>query len=136
MPRFNTLAQWLTWQEQLHPNAIELGLERVAAAWQRLHTQILPFTVITVAGTNGKGSTVAMLAAIYQAAGYRVAAYTSPHLLRYNERGVIAGQAVSDEALCAAFCSAGADESMEVTWPVVTPAACMPARAATVNPPV
>jgi dihydrofolate synthase/folylpolyglutamate synthase len=103
MLRFNTLAQWLAWQEQLHPNAIDLGLERVAAVWQRLYSQTLPFTVITVAGTNGKGSTVAMLSAIYQAAGYRVAAYTSPHLLRYNERIVIAGEAVSDDALCAAF---------------------------------
>lgn len=108
MPRFNTLAHWLAWQEQLHPNAIDLGLERVAAVWQRLYTQPIPFTVITVAGTNGKGSTVAMLAAIYHAAGYRVAAYTSPHLLRYNERVVIAGQAVSDEALCAAFAAVDA----------------------------
>ncbi len=117
MSRFSTLAQWLAWQEQLHPNVIDLGLERVAAVWQRLHSQILPFTVITVAGTNGKGSTVAMLAAIYQAAGYRVAAYTSPHLLRYNERVVIAGQAVSDNALCAAFAAVdGARGDISLTY--------------------
>ena len=108
MPRFNTLADWLSWQEQLHPNAIELGLDRVAAVWQRLYAKHLPFTVITVAGTNGKGSTVTMLAAIYHAAGYQVAAYTSPHLLHYNERVVIAGQTVSDEALCEAFAAVDA----------------------------
>lgn len=103
MSRFATLSQWLSWQESLHPATIDLGLERVSAVWRKLYSQILPFSVITVAGTNGKGSTVAMLAAMYQCAGYRVASYTSPHLLRYNERIVINGVAVDDAALCRAF---------------------------------
>lgn len=103
MSRFTTLAEWLAWQETLHPATIELGLERVSVVWQRLFTDKFPASVITVAGTNGKGSTVAMLAAIYSAAGYQVAAYTSPHLLRYNERIVINGKSVTDEELCHAF---------------------------------
>lgn len=103
MSRFQSLAEWLAWQETLHPATIELGLTRVNQVWQRLYAQAFPATVITVAGTNGKGSTVALLAAIYRAAGYRVAAYTSPHLLRYNERIAIDGEPVSDAALCEAF---------------------------------
>jgi dihydrofolate synthase / folylpolyglutamate synthase len=103
MSRFQTLTEWLAWQETLHPTTIELGLVRVSQVWQQLYSHAFPATVITVAGTNGKGSTVAMLAAIYRAAGYRVATYTSPHLLRYNERIVIHGEPVSDEALCEAF---------------------------------
>ncbi|MHA1568133.1 MAG: bifunctional tetrahydrofolate synthase/dihydrofolate synthase [Alphaproteobacteria bacterium] len=101
--RFSTLADWLAWQETLHPSEIELGLDRVAAVQARLHPEPPPFTVITVAGTNGKGSSVALLEAILLAAGYRVGAYTSPHLLRYNERVRVAGQAVDDAALIAAF---------------------------------
>lgn len=101
--RFQTLDQWLHWQEGLHPTAIELGLERPGRVLRRLHPEPPPFTVITVGGTNGKGSSVAMAEAILRAAGYRVGAYTSPHLIRYNERVRIAGQPVTDEALCAAF---------------------------------
>lgn len=103
MSRFPTLAQWLSWQETLHPATIELGLTRVKLVWQRLYSQQFPATVITVAGTNGKGSSVAMLSAIYRAAGYKVATYTSPHLLRYNERIQIQGEAASDAELCEAF---------------------------------
>ena len=101
--RFNTLADWLAWQETLHPNEIDLGLERVAKVLSSLGLADPGFTVITVAGTNGKGSTVAMLDAILRAAGYRVGSYTSPHLLRYNERIRIAGDTVSDDELCASF---------------------------------
>jgi len=75
--RFNTLDEWLSWQETLHPAEIDLGLARVRAVYERLGVT-LHCPVITVAGTNGKGSSVAMLAAIYQAAGYRVGVYTSP----------------------------------------------------------
>lgn len=103
MSRFPTLAQWLSWQETLHPATIELGLTRVSQVWRQLYQQRFPATVITVAGTNGKGSSVAMLSAIYRAAGYRVASYTSPHLLRYNERIMILAEAVSDADLCEAF---------------------------------
>ncbi|HSP00336.1 MAG TPA: bifunctional tetrahydrofolate synthase/dihydrofolate synthase, partial [Thioalkalivibrio sp.] len=101
--RFDTLEQWLAWQETLHPKAIDLGLERVARVAGRLGLLEPSHAVITVAGTNGKGSTVALLDAIYRAAGYRVCTYTSPHLLRYNERIRIHGALASDEALCRAF---------------------------------
>jgi dihydrofolate synthase/folylpolyglutamate synthase len=101
--RFETLEQWLAWQETLHPKAIDLGLERVARVAGRLGLLQPAHAVITVAGTNGKGSTVALLESIYRCAGYRVGAYTSPHLLRYNERIRIHGALASDEALCRAF---------------------------------
>lgn len=101
--RFASLADWLAWQETLHPSTIDLGLERVAAVLHRLHPEPPPFAVITVGGTNGKGSTVAMLEAILRAGGYRVGVYTSPHLLRYNERVRLDGSEVDDAALCDAF---------------------------------
>ncbi len=101
--QFATLDEWLAWQEQLHPNEIELGLDRVRHVWQRLSLPAFACPVITVAGTNGKGSSVALLSAIYRAAGYRVGSYTSPHLWRYNERIAIDGEPVNDELICAAF---------------------------------
>ncbi|WP_295400801.1 bifunctional tetrahydrofolate synthase/dihydrofolate synthase [uncultured Thiocystis sp.] len=101
--RFATLDAWLDWQASLHPKTIELGLKRVAAVWARLGPTPVPFPVVTVGGTNGKGSCVAMIESMVEAAGYRCACYTSPHLLRYNERVRIAGEAVSDAALCDAF---------------------------------
>ena len=101
--RFTTLDEWLSWQETLHATDIELGLERVAAVFQQLHAEPPPFPVITVAGTNGKGSSVAMLEAILLAAGYRVGAYTSPHLLTYNERVRLDGEPVSDSSLMESF---------------------------------
>jgi len=101
--RFQNLNDWLDWQTQLHPSSIELGLDRVAAVWQQLCPHPFPAVVITVAGTNGKGSCVAMLDAILGAAGYRVGCYTSPHLLHYNERIRINGEEVSDAAICQAF---------------------------------
>jgi dihydrofolate synthase / folylpolyglutamate synthase len=98
----NTLADWLTYLESLHPKTIALGLERVAQLKQRLNLQA-DFPVIVVGGTNGKGSVCAMLESILYAAGYRVGCYTSPHLLDYNERVRIAKQPVSDAELCASF---------------------------------
>lgn len=98
----DSLAEWLGYLEKLHPKTIDLGLERVAEVKSRLGVE-LPFPVFTVAGTNGKGSTCAMLESILLAAGYRVGLYTSPHLLRYNERVRINGAEVGDEALCTAF---------------------------------
>ncbi len=103
MARFNTLAGWLAWQETLNPAGIELGLERVRSVLDRLGHADPPFAVVTVGGTNGKGSSVALLESILLAAGYRVGSYTSPHLLRYNERVRIQGGEVSDARLCAAF---------------------------------
>lgn len=81
---------------------MELGLDRVSAVTARMGLQP-PFCTITVAGTNGKGSTVALLEAILHAAGYKVGTYTSPHMLRYNERVRIASDCASDQALCEAF---------------------------------
>ncbi len=101
--RFKTLDAWLSWQEGLHPSEIDLGLERVRTVLQRLGHEKFSCPVITVAGTNGKGSSVAMLEAIYLAAGYRVGAYTSPHLLSYKERVCINGLPVNDQSLCDAF---------------------------------
>jgi len=98
-----TLEQWLNWQSRLHPAEIELGLERLRIVWSRLSTTSFDCPVITVAGSNGKGSTVALLESILTAAGYRCACYTSPHLLRYNERVRINQKAVSDDQLCCAF---------------------------------
>ena len=86
MPRFNSLSDWLLWQETLHPRKIDLGLERVAAVAERLRLLQPDFGVITVAGTNGKGSSVAMLEAVVVAAGFRIGCYSSPHVQRFIER--------------------------------------------------
>ena len=102
-PPERTLADWLAWQESLHPKDIELGLERCRTVAQRMRLLPVAYTAVVVAGTNGKGSTVAMLDAIYRAAGYRVATYTSPHLLRYNERIRVNGECAEDARICAAF---------------------------------
>jgi dihydrofolate synthase/folylpolyglutamate synthase len=103
MPRFSSLSDWLSWQETLHPRKIDLGLERVAAVAERLQLLQPDYTVVTVAGTNGKGSSVALLESILLAAGYRTGCYSSPHLLRYNERIRVQGKEVDDASLCAAF---------------------------------
>lgn len=102
MSRPTTLEQWLAYLATLHPQTIALGLDRVRAVYDRL---AIAFTcpVITVAGTNGKGSTCALLERMLVAGAYRVGLYTSPHLLRYNERVRIAGAEVADDAMCAAF---------------------------------
>ena len=98
-----TLSDWLAWQETLHPNAIDLGLDRLQRTLDRLGWQRPACPVITIAGTNGKGSCVALTARILREAGYRIGTFTSPHLLRYNERVAIDGVEVSDEMLMAAF---------------------------------
>lgn len=97
------LHSWLAWQETLSVRAIELGLERVAVLAQRLRLLETPIPTLTVAGTNGKGSSAKLASEIYRAAGYRVGLYTSPHLLRYNERIELDGQPANDEMICAAF---------------------------------
>jgi dihydrofolate synthase/folylpolyglutamate synthase len=101
--RFSTLDTWLDWQISLHPKTIDLGLERVRMVADRLDLLQPKHLVITVAGTNGKGSSVAMLEAILLAAGHRVGAYTSPHIHRYNERIRVAGENVPDEWIVDAF---------------------------------
>lgn len=98
-----SLAEWLRWQETLHPSAIDLGLDRMRRTLQRLNWRQAACPVITVGGTNGKGSTVVLTSQILRAAGYRVGTFTSPHLIRYNERIVIDGREISDASLVAAF---------------------------------
>ncbi len=101
--RFNTLSKWLDWQETCHPNEIDLGLERVLAVYQRLNPKPIAQKIITVAGTNGKGSSICFLDSILRNAGYKVASYTSPHLFEYNERIQINGIPVTDQQLCSVF---------------------------------
>lgn len=97
------LAGWLAYQQLLHPQAIALGLERVRAVAQRLGLSKPAPLVITVAGTNGKGSTAAMLSALLASAGLAVGCYTSPHLLSYRERVRVRGALASESALVHAF---------------------------------
>lgn len=98
-----TLDEWLALLESRHPRAIDMGLERVGLVAARLQVNPLGCPVITVGGTNGKGSTVATLVSIYRAAGLKVGCYTSPHLLHFNERIAINGLPVDDATLVAAF---------------------------------
>lgn len=102
MPLPVTLLDWLAYIERVHTRPIDLGLERVRSVSRALgQSQTVP--IITVGGTNGKGSTCAMLESMLRHAGYRIGLYTSPHLLRYNERVRVDGSAVGDEDLCSAF---------------------------------
>ena len=98
----NTLNEWLAHAEQLHPKSIDMGLERVKAVADRMGLQFA-CPVITVAGTNGKGSTCAMLESILLQAGYRVGVYTSPHLVHFEERLRLNGAPVEAAALATAF---------------------------------
>jgi dihydrofolate synthase/folylpolyglutamate synthase len=97
-----SLQAWLARLEHLHPTAIELGLERVRRVWQAMR-RAPHFPIVVVGGTNGKGSSCADLEAILGAAGYRTGLFTSPHLLRYNERVRIGGREASDAELVVAF---------------------------------
>ncbi|HET7261619.1 MAG TPA: bifunctional tetrahydrofolate synthase/dihydrofolate synthase [Casimicrobiaceae bacterium] len=108
----STLAEWLAYLETLHPKPIAMGLERVAEVATRIGVRV-DCPVITVAGTNGKGSTCAMLESIYRRAGYRTGLYTSPHLVRFNERVRIAGAEVDDATLTAALTEVEAARSGE-----------------------
>ncbi len=106
-----TLAEWLDYIERQHPQSIELGLDRVREVATRLHLEKPAKHVVIVGGTNGKGSTVAFIEAIARAAGLKVGAYTSPHLLRYNERVRIDGREAGDAELVAAFEAVEADRA-------------------------
>jgi dihydrofolate synthase / folylpolyglutamate synthase len=97
------LSAWLAWQEQLNPAGIELGLERINSVLEAMALDRPPYRVVTVGGTNGKGSCVAMLEALSREAGWITGAYTSPHLVRYNERVRVDGREVSDAELVGAF---------------------------------
>ena len=98
-----TLDDWLTWQETLMEETIVLGLDRVQLVYEKLFPNGVPFKVITVAGTNGKGSTVSFIDSIYRQSTYKVGRSTSPHLLKYNERYAIDGEDVLDEVIINAF---------------------------------
>lgn len=102
-----SLAEWLSLLESRHPCEIELGLERVNTVWNRFKSvsdaNSFPSKVITVAGTNGKGSCVASMQSILLAHGYSVGSFTSPHFLVYNERICLNGQLVDDSSIVAAF---------------------------------
>lgn len=103
MGRLKTLDEWLNWQENLHTQEIDLGLKRIQKVYQKLFPDGVPFQVITVAGTNGKGSTIAFIDSIYQQSDFKIGAFTSPHLIKYNERFSVNGKMVSDENICQAF---------------------------------
>jgi len=96
------LGDWLAYLETLHPNAIAMGLARVGGVLSRMRLA-LTCPVVTVTGTNGKGSTTAMIETMLRCAGYRTGRYMSPHLMRYNERVALDGVAVDDATLLAAF---------------------------------
>jgi len=96
------LTDWLGYIESIHPSTIDLTLERIKIVIERLNLDI-SFPILTVGGTNGKGSTCSILESIYREAGYKVACYTSPHFLNFNERIKIQTLAVSDEVICEAF---------------------------------
>jgi dihydrofolate synthase/folylpolyglutamate synthase len=100
--RFRDVAGWLAWQQVAHPVEVDPGLERVGAVWRRMRMPMAA-TVLTVGGTNGKGSACAYLDAILRAAGYETGLFTSPHLARYNERIRVGGREIGDQALLAAF---------------------------------
>ncbi|GMQ75835.1 MAG: bifunctional tetrahydrofolate synthase/dihydrofolate synthase [Gammaproteobacteria bacterium] len=97
------LDDWLRWQESLNPRLVDLGLDRCARVAARMGLEALPMPVVTVAGTNGKGSCIAYLTGILEGAGHPVAAYTSPFLVRYNESLRLYGREVEDGELIAAF---------------------------------
>ena len=102
--RYDTLAEWLAWQETIHPVEMDLGLSRTRLVHEALGGgRPPPFPIVTVAGTNGKGSTVAFAQALLTAAGARTGTYTSPHLVDYNERIRIDGEPVPDAAIMTAF---------------------------------
>lgn len=101
--RFNTLPDWLAWQETFHAKSIDLGLDRIQSVYRRMGLARPAPVVITVGGTNGKGSCVAFLESFLRLAGYRVGTYTSPHLLRYNERVTLDGRRATDDELIEAF---------------------------------
>ena len=103
MQNKRTLDDWLNWQETLMEETIVLGLDRVQIVYDLLFPSGVPYAVITVAGTNGKGSTVSFIDSIYHESKYKVGRSTSPHLLKYNERFAIDGKEVTDELIIKAF---------------------------------
>lgn len=102
-PLSGSLASWLSWLEHLHPSEIDMGLQRVGRVADRLSVRPASMPIILIGGTNGKGSTVALLSDIYQHAGYRVGAYTSPHIEVFNERMCVNGEMLEDQQIVSAL---------------------------------
>jgi dihydrofolate synthase/folylpolyglutamate synthase len=103
VPRFATLSDWLSWLETLHPKKIDMSLGRVSAVLDLLRLRPPAYRTLTVGGTNGKGSCVAILESIYRRAGFKVGAFTSPHLWRFNERIRVDGVDATDDELVDLF---------------------------------
>ena len=103
MRKFNTVDEWLDWQQTVHPLNIDFKLERILSVYKKLNISKIANKIITVAGTNGKGSTVSFLESVLNEKKYRVGTFTSPHILRYNERIKINGIEIDDESLLETF---------------------------------
>ena len=101
--RFDTVNEWLDWQQTVHPLNIDFKLERILSVYQKLNISSIAKKVITVAGTNGKGSTVSFLESILSNSNYNVGTFTSPHILKYNERIKINQKEIDDESLLDVF---------------------------------
>ena len=103
MRKFNTVDEWLDWQQTVHPLNIDFKLERILSVYKKLNISKIANKIITVAGTNGKGSTVSFLESVLNQKKYHVGTFTSPHILRYNERIKINGIEIDDESLLETF---------------------------------
>ena len=103
MGRLESLSDWLKWQHSSHHQEIDLGLDRVQTVYQKLFSDRPPFKIITIAGTNGKGSTAAFIEGIYLQTTFKVGVFSSPHILEYNERFRIDGKNVDDHIIIRAF---------------------------------
>ena len=103
MGRLESLSDWLKWQNSFHHQEIDLGLDRVQTVYQKLFSDNPPFKIITIAGTNGKGSTAAFIEGIYLQTPFKVGVFSSPHILEYNERYRIDGINVDDQIIVSAF---------------------------------
>ena len=103
MRKFNTVDEWLDWQQTVHPLNIDFKLERILSVYKKLKISKIAKKIITVAGTNGKGSTVSFLESVLNEKKYHVGTFTSPHILRYNERIKINGIEIDDESLLETF---------------------------------
>ena len=101
--KFKTVNEWLDWQQTIHPLNIDFKLERILSVYKKLNISTIANKIITVAGTNGKGSTVSFLESVLSKKNYRVGTFTSPHILRYNERIKINGREIDDESLLDTF---------------------------------
>ena len=101
--RFDTVNEWLEWQQTVHPLNIDFKLERILSVYEKLDVAKVAKKIITVAGTNGKGSTVSFLESILCKNNINVGTFTSPHILKYNERIKINGKEIDDESLLNVF---------------------------------